>query len=73
MDLVYTAELVVTFESLMDVVVLSETKNKTKKKKGNGNEMRGNYIHFSSGVDKSKKAKAGVSIAVHKKLKNKIK
>lgn len=51
----------------MDIVVLSETK-----KKGQGSEMKGNYIHIYSGVDKSKRAKSGVSLAIHKKLKRYI-
>jgi exonuclease III len=48
--------------------VLSETK-----KKGQGNEDVANYINLYSGVNKEKRAKAGVSIVVHKRLKNSIK
>lgn len=47
----------------IDIAVLSETK-----KKGNGNEFRDNYIHFYSGVDKDKRARAGISIALNKKF-----
>lgn len=46
----------------LDIVVLSETK-----KKGNGNEVNQNYLHFYSGVDKDKRARAGVSIMINKK------
>ena len=49
----------------MDIVALTETK-----KKGTGNEQQRNYLHFYSGVEKSKRANAGVSIAIHKKWKN---
>lgn len=52
----------------MDITVLTETK-----KKGNGNELQGDFIHFYSGVEKSRRAKAGVSIAIRKELKNRIK
>lgn len=45
----------------IEVAVLSETK-----KKGNEIDIKGNYIHFSKGVQKEKTAKAGVSIAVNK-------
>lgn len=51
----------------MDVVTLSETK-----KKGKGEEEMGDYIHFRSGVPKSARAKAGISIAIRKKLKSRI-
>lgn len=51
----------------MDVVVLTETK-----KKGDGNEEIGSYIHFYSGVPKCRRAKAGVSIVLHKKLRKYI-
>jgi hypothetical protein len=49
----------------MDIVALTETK-----KKGTGKEQQRNYLHFYSGVKKSKRANAGVSIAFHKKWKN---
>lgn len=52
----------------LDVCVLTETK-----KKGKGNEQIGKYIHFYSGVNKTQRAKRGVSIVVHQKLKNYIK
>jgi hypothetical protein len=52
----------------IDIGVLSETK-----KKGQGNVNVANYIHFYSGVNKEKRAKVGVSIVVHKRLKNSIK
>jgi exonuclease III len=52
----------------IDIGVLSETK-----KKGQGNENVANYIHFYSGVNKEKRAKAGVSRVVHKRLKNSFK
>lgn len=52
----------------MDIVALTETK-----KKGTGNELRGDYILFYSGVSKAKRAKAGVSIALHKKWRQNIK
>lgn len=44
----------------IDVAVLSE-----EKKKGNGNGMKGNYVHFCSRVQKDKRAKARVSITVN--------
>ena len=40
----------------VDIAFLSETK-----RKGQGNENRNNYVHFWSGVNKGKRAKAGVS------------
>jgi len=52
----------------LDIVALTETK-----KKGKGNELQGNYLHFYSGVDKAHRAKAGVSLAIHKKFKKHIK
>jgi len=55
-------------EKDIDICVLTETK-----KKGKGNEKIGDYIHFYSGVEKSARAKRGVSIAVHKKYERNIK
>lgn len=51
----------------VDICVLTETK-----KKGKGNEMIAEYIHFYSGVKKEERAKRGVSIAVHKKHRRNI-
>ena len=47
----------------IDIAILSETK-----KKGNGNEKCKNYIHFYSGVEKSERARAGVSIMINRRL-----
>ena len=52
----------------IDIGILTETK-----KKGRGSEMIGQYIHFYSGIGKDKRAKRGVSIAVHKRFKRYIK
>lgn len=52
----------------VDIGVLTETK-----KKGKGNEMVGEYIHFYSGVSKHERAKRGISVVVHKKYKRNIK
>ena len=52
----------------IDIATLTETK-----KKGNGSELLGDYIHLYSGVNKEKRAKAGVSVLISKKLKNYIK
>ncbi|XP_044745199.1 craniofacial development protein 2-like [Coccinella septempunctata] len=51
-----------------DLAVLTETK-----RKGRGNEDLDNYIHLWSGVDKSRRAAAGVSILINKRHKNYIK
>ncbi|XP_044762035.1 craniofacial development protein 2-like [Coccinella septempunctata] len=51
----------------VDICVLTEVK-----KKGRGNEIIGEYIHIYSGVPKDARAKRGVSIAVHKKLRKNI-
>ncbi|KAL3274300.1 hypothetical protein HHI36_015705 [Cryptolaemus montrouzieri] len=40
--------------------------------KGRSNEEIGDYIHFYSGVGKGLRAKRGVSIAIHKNLKEGI-
>lgn len=47
--------------------MLTETK-----KKGHGEEYMGDFVHFWSGVDRSLRAKAGVSIVIKKSLKNRI-
>ncbi|XP_030766580.1 craniofacial development protein 2-like [Sitophilus oryzae] len=53
----------------IDICVLTETK-----KKGKGTETVGEYIHiFSSVVNKETRAKRGVSLAIHKRLKTNIK
>lgn len=52
----------------VDVCALTETK-----KKGMGMEIRGDYVHIYSGVPKEKRAKAGISIAIHKRYKMFIK
>lgn len=52
----------------IDICILSETK-----KKGKGSEEIGDYIHLYSGVDKSARAKRGVSIAIHKRFRKDIK
>jgi hypothetical protein len=43
-----------------------------RKKKGNGVEMLGPYLHFYCGVPKEKRAKRGVSILVKKRFKRYI-
>jgi exonuclease III len=50
----------------LDIIVLSETK-----KKGCGEEVLGNYLHLLSGVDKWSRARAGVSVLIHRKWKSK--
>ena len=52
----------------MDITILTETK-----KKGAGTEDTGNYILLYSGMEKHKRAKAGVAIVIRKHLGNKIK
>ena len=47
----------------VDIAFLSETN-----RKGQENENRNNYVHFWSGVNKGKRAKAGVSILIKKQL-----
>lgn len=55
-------------ESLgMDIVVLTETK-----KKGQGQEVIGDYIHIWTGVDKTSRAKSGVSVLIKKKWKREV-
>lgn len=46
-----------------NIMVLTETK-----KKGNGMEIKGSYIHLYSGVQKHQRAKRGVSVLIKKKL-----
>ncbi|KAJ4426091.1 hypothetical protein ANN_26900 [Periplaneta americana] len=61
-------EVVKEIDSLeMDIVILNETK-----KKGKGQELIGNYIHFWSGVPKSERAKSGVAVLIKKKWKSGI-
>lgn len=52
----------------LDIVALTETK-----KKGSGNEIIENYVHFYSGVKKENRAKAGVSLLIAKKYRSCIK
>ncbi|GJQ65844.1 hypothetical protein Trydic_g3947 [Trypoxylus dichotomus] len=47
----------------IDVAALSETK-----KKRNRNEFPDNYIHLYSAVNKDKRARAGIFIALHKRI-----
>ena len=49
------------------ITILTETK-----KKGNGVEILGPYLHFYSGVPKEKRAKRGVSILVKNRYKRYI-
>ncbi|XP_072384405.1 uncharacterized protein [Diabrotica undecimpunctata] len=51
-----------------DITVLTETK-----KKGQGSQDIGGFIHIYSGVEKDKKAQAGVSVLVKKDLKGNLK
>ncbi|KAJ4439889.1 hypothetical protein ANN_08018 [Periplaneta americana] len=51
----------------MDIVVLTETK-----KKGQGQEVIGDYIHIWTGVDKTSRAKSGVSVLIKKKWKREV-
>jgi len=61
-----TGEIIMGLEELkQDITVLTETK-----KKGNGVEILGTYLHFYSGVPKEKRAKRGVSILVKKRYKS---
>lgn len=45
----------------IDICVLTETKQK-----GKGNERKGNYMKFYSGVPKDNRAQRGVFIMIHK-------
>lgn len=51
----------------LDIVTLTETK-----KKENGSNTVGDYVHIYTGVSKEKRAARGVSLIVNKNLKNKI-
>ena len=63
-----TGEIVKSLGELkQDITILTETK-----KKGNGVEVLGPYLHFYSGVPKLKRAKRGVSISVKKRYKGNI-
>jgi len=53
---------------IVDVVVLTETKNK-----GAGSELLENYIHLFSGVRKYERANRGASVLMNKKWKGSIK
>jgi len=58
-----TGEIIKGLEELkQDIAILTETK-----KKGNGVEILGPYLHFYSGVPKEKRAKRGASILVKKR------
>jgi exonuclease III len=63
-----TGEITKSLEKLkQDIMILTEIK-----KKGNGIEILGLYLHFYSGVPKEKRAKRGVSILVKKRYKRHI-
>ena len=64
----YNEVLIEVIQKDLDVIVLTETK-----RKGRGQEISGGYIHFWSGVEKSERAKGGVSIMIKKKWKSSIK
>ena len=59
-----TGEIIKGLEESQDITILTETK-----KKGNGVEILGPYLHFYSGVPKEKRANRGVSILVKKRYK----
>jgi hypothetical protein len=50
----------------VDVAAITESK-----KKGVGNSIIGEYLHFWSGVDKYKRAKSGISLFIKTKYKKK--
>lgn len=52
----------------IDIAILTETK-----KKGNGIENTNDFTHLYTGVEKHERARAGVSILIHGKLKKYIK
>lgn len=56
------------FDRKIDIAILSETK-----KKGAGCEKTKYYTHYYSGVDKSERAKCGISIIITRKLEKKVK
>lgn len=63
------AEVLKEMEKLKpDAVVFTETKLK-----GKGQEIVGEYLHFWSGVNKSERARAGVSLLIRKEHKDKVK
>jgi exonuclease III len=53
-------------EMKVDVAAITESK-----KKEVGNRIIGEYLHFWPGVDKSKRAKSGVSLFIKTKYKKK--
>ena len=60
-----TGEIVHSLQNTkQDIVILTETK-----KKGNGVEMLGPFLHFYSGVPKEKRAKRGISILIKRNIK----
>ena len=60
-----TGEIIKGLEELkQDITISTETK-----KRGNGVEILGPYLHFYSGVLKGKRAKRGMSILVKKRYK----
>jgi exonuclease III len=61
-----TGEIIKGLEELkQDITILTETK-----KKGNGVELLGPYLHFYSGVLKEERAKRGVSVLVEKRYRD---
>lgn len=55
------------FQRKVDTAIVSKTKEK-----GNGNKNTKEFIHLYTGVDKSERAKSGVSIIIHNRLKKSI-
>lgn len=55
-------------DRMVDIAILSETK-----KKGAGCERSKYYTHYFSGVDKSERAKCGISIIIRRKLEKRVK
>jgi exonuclease III len=45
----------------LDIIALPEIK-----KKGCGEEVLGNYLHLWTGVDEGSRARAGISILIHR-------
>jgi exonuclease III len=63
-----TGKIIKGLEELkQDITILTETK-----KKENGVEIQGSYLHFYSGFPKEKRAKRGVSMLVKKRYKRYI-
>ena len=52
-----------SLEQQVDIAFLSETKRKDQ-----GNKDINNYVHFLSGVNRGKRAKAWISILIRKQL-----